>query len=213
MKKIIVILVVTIAFVVAAPNVLAWQEGPGADWWYLDAYYEGWKDNGNPLVIKLNGISTTGQTFYVGDTVDITVDLHSYAGSCAGAGNEAYLEWLLEVDGPSTSASNGDSLYDWSDTCAETDKVMTLTISDYSLGTLGVHTVNMSSYAAVSQYWTDMAEDWANASLTFEVIENVPGDKDECKKGGWETFGSLGFRNQGDCVSYLMSNENAGKTE
>jgi len=43
------------------------------------------------------------------------------------------------------------------------------------------------------------------------VIDNIPDDKDACKKGGWELYTSLDFKNQGACVSYLMSNEKAGK--
>lgn len=43
------------------------------------------------------------------------------------------------------------------------------------------------------------------------VVDNTPDlptDPSECKKGGWESFGDM-FKNQGDCVSYLNSNENA----
>ena len=38
-----------------------------------------------------------------------------------------------------------------------------------------------------------------------------PMDKDECKKGGWKIFSNPTFKNQGACVSYVVSNENAGK--
>lgn len=41
------------------------------------------------------------------------------------------------------------------------------------------------------------------------TIDNVPDSADSCKKGGWEAFVSPSFKNQGDCVSYLNSNENA----
>lgn len=39
------------------------------------------------------------------------------------------------------------------------------------------------------------------------VIVPVPGNKDDCKNGGWQTFG---FRNQGQCVASIVSNGNAG---
>lgn len=32
-----------------------------------------------------------------------------------------------------------------------------------------------------------------------------PADKDECKKGGWAAFNNPTFRNQGDCVSYVVT--------
>jgi choice-of-anchor C domain-containing protein len=35
------------------------------------------------------------------------------------------------------------------------------------------------------------------------IVETLPGNKDECKKGGWKTFGV--FKNQGDCVSYVAT--------
>lgn len=38
-----------------------------------------------------------------------------------------------------------------------------------------------------------------------------PTSKDECKDEGWMDFTNPEFRNQGDCVSYVQSNENAGK--
>lgn len=43
------------------------------------------------------------------------------------------------------------------------------------------------------------------------IVNNTPDNKDECKKDGWKTFFSPQFKNQGDCVSYLMSNIKAGK--
>jgi len=30
-----------------------------------------------------------------------------------------------------------------------------------------------------------------------------PTDKDQCKNGGWQSYPALGFRNQGDCVSFV----------
>lgn len=34
-----------------------------------------------------------------------------------------------------------------------------------------------------------------------------PTTKDDCKKGGWETYSDPSFRNQGDCVSFVASGE------
>ena len=39
----------------------------------------------------------------------------------------------------------------------------------------------------------------------------TPTSKEECKHGGWMTFADHAFKNQGECVSYLQSNEKAGK--
>jgi hypothetical protein len=46
-----------------------------------------------------------------------------------------------------------------------------------------------------------------NASVDNVVIESVrllPTSKDQCKKGGWRSFGSV-FKNQGDCVSFVAT--------
>jgi len=43
------------------------------------------------------------------------------------------------------------------------------------------------------------------------TLIGAPVSKDECKKGGWMTFVNPSFSNQGACVSYVQSNENAGK--
>ncbi len=37
------------------------------------------------------------------------------------------------------------------------------------------------------------------------VLVGPPTDKDQCKKGGWETFNNPTFKNQGDCVSFVAS--------
>ncbi len=47
-----------------------------------------------------------------------------------------------------------------------------------------------------------------------EKITTVPlvsptTDKNACKKDGWKDFNNPTFKNQGDCVSYVQSNENA----
>jgi hypothetical protein len=172
-KKALTLVVAVIAILLAmtAPAALAYKEGPGTNWWYVDASYGGYH-NSVPLVIEINGDSSAGQTFSVGDTVDITVELHAVAQSCGGDGNGAYTEWLLKVNGPSGLGSTGDWNYDYSSDCAVADEDTTLTIT-YDLTATGTHTVYMSSYAAVAQYWTDVAEESVDASLTFEVVPAV----------------------------------------
>lgn len=41
------------------------------------------------------------------------------------------------------------------------------------------------------------------------VLVPAPTDKNQCKKDGWTAFNNPTFKNQGDCVSYVQSNENA----
>ena len=56
----------------------------------------------------------------------------------------------------------------------------------------------------------DKAGNVGYASAEIEIASR-PMTKEECKSGGWRSFSSLGFDNQGSCISYIQSNENAGK--
>ncbi len=38
-----------------------------------------------------------------------------------------------------------------------------------------------------------------------QVVVGPPTSKDECKNGGWQTFNTPVFKNQGDCVSFVAS--------
>lgn len=42
-------------------------------------------------------------------------------------------------------------------------------------------------------------------SLSSSASANTPTNKDECKKGGWQTFDDPSFKNQGDCVSHVAT--------
>ena len=46
----------------------------------------------------------------------------------------------------------------------------------------------------------------ANVEIQPEQPETVA----DCKKNGWKNFPALGFKNQGDCVSYVRTNTNPG---
>lgn len=50
---------------------------------------------------------------------------------------------------------------------------------------------------------------WTNGLVDNVRIEYELYNKDQCKKDGWMTFYNPVFKNQGDCVSYVQSNENA----
>ncbi|MCK4392019.1 hypothetical protein KAX17_03870 [Candidatus Bipolaricaulota bacterium] len=172
-KMLVCLVAVALGLLVLAPASMAWKEGPGTNWWYINAQYVSDYVTGL-LVIKLDGDSSAGQTFTVGDTVNITVELHAYAASCHGGADGAYTEWLLDVDGPTGYASDTGLDYDddpwpYDKGCAEVETIRTLLIS-YPLTAAGTHTVYVNSYAAVSQHYNDVAEETVDALLTFEVV-------------------------------------------
>jgi hypothetical protein len=55
---------------------------------------------------------------------------------------------------------------------------------------------------AGSPVWSTTAT--LTESLTVGCPPSLPTSKDQCKNGGWRTF--PGFKNQGDCVSYIATN-------
>lgn len=44
----------------------------------------------------------------------------------------------------------------------------------------------------------------ALAAVTPPPPSSEPTTVEECKKGGWQNYGGL-FKNQGDCVSYVVT--------
>jgi hypothetical protein len=56
--------------------------------------------------------------------------------------------------------------------------------------------------------------DLTNVTFNGKVQKLAPGQADfarACKKGGWKTFTSPSFKNQGQCVKYLVHGRNAAK--
>ncbi len=52
-----------------------------------------------------------------------------------------------------------------------------------------------------------------NSGQVGPVLVGPPTNKDQCKDNGWKTFNNPTFKNQGTCVSYIQSNEKAGKRQ
>lgn len=52
----------------------------------------------------------------------------------------------------------------------------------------------------------DAAGNWRYKYIDVQVA-SVPTDKDQCKNGGWQTFTTLGFKNQGDCIKYVKHHD------
>jgi hypothetical protein len=53
-------------------------------------------------------------------------------------------------------------------------------------------------------------KDAGSVDMITVTVNNIPDNKDQCKNGGWETFSTLSFRNQGDCVSYVNHHDGNG---
>ena len=80
-KKVLAIVLATslaLSLGLASAALAAWQEGGGTDWYYVDASYGGYH-NSVGLDIQLDGDSSAGQIFYVGDTITISGDTWSFS--------------------------------------------------------------------------------------------------------------------------------------
>ncbi len=55
----------------------------------------------------------------------------------------------------------------------------------------------------------DTAGNWRYKYVDVQVA-SVPKDKQACKNGGWKTFESLHFKNQGACISYVKHHDGRG---
>ncbi|HEX3482822.1 MAG TPA: beta-propeller fold lactonase family protein [Kofleriaceae bacterium] len=51
---------------------------------------------------------------------------------------------------------------------------------------------------------TDAGGNQASCQQTITVVPNTPTSVDQCKHGGWQTFTNPTFKNQGDCVSFVV---------
>lgn len=79
---------------------------------------------------------------------------------------------------------------------------------------VGISLVTDGGWASPDSEQTILVDNVAINSdvYTFDpVLVGPPTNKDDCKKDGWMTFNNPTFKNQGACVSYVVSNENAGK--
>jgi len=77
--------------------------------------------------------------------------------------------------------------------------------------------MDLGMYCFVYNPTEDSGEAGIRLTQQFNLIALpeplLPTTKDQCKKGGWTTFTSLSFKNQGSCVSYVVSNEKSGKRD
>ena len=53
-------------------------------------------------------------------------------------------------------------------------------------------------------YFGDNSGAWS-ATVTVTTPPPAPTSADDCKDGGWQNYPGLGFKNQGDCVSFVQT--------
>lgn len=69
-----------------------------------------------------------------------------------------------------------------------------------------------ASDVGLDGYLDNVVADTTSDVVTYDFEPaTTPTDKNECKDGGWMTFNTPVFENQGQCVSHVQANEHAGK--
>ncbi|HNP74997.1 MAG TPA: hypothetical protein PKL09_01385 [bacterium] len=120
-------------------------------------------------------------------------------GTCAAGTNTV----LGNVDG-----HNDVAIIDTSDLSHQTFS-FTADVSGLALG----------DYCFIYNPTEDSGETNIRKTVEFKVIDEPtpppvgPTSKDDCKQDGWKSFTNPSFKNQGQCISYLMSNYHAGKRD
>lgn len=137
--------------------------------------------NGQPGAVSQTLATVTGHTYV------ITFDL---AGNPAGGP----VVKTLEVDAGDTPTT-----YTF-DTTGRTLTNMGWTEETFTFTATGVST---------TLTFTSLDPGFYGPALDNVVATDVLTDKNQCKNDGWMTYANPSFRNQGDCVSYITSSQNA----
>jgi YVTN family beta-propeller protein len=75
------------------------------------------------------------------------------------------------------------------------------TADPITIGTLDVFDTATNTVTA-----TIPASDFCPQGIAIAPL--IPQSKDDCKKGGYQRFRSLGFSNQGQCIKYVNEHTN-----
>jgi len=107
-----------------------------------------------------------------------------------------------------TGASNGsDGLCPISDPCTWSTILAAFPDAEISGGTIFKAGSGWSSFDGNVDDFT-IGVNGIDTTYDFEASPPAPTSKAECKNGGWQTYADAGgnpFKNQGDCVSYVVT--------
>ena len=87
-------------------------------------------------------------------------------------------------------------------------------VSNWSNDTNNPFMITVTADPTVTPTITPTTTPTTTPTPTEEPEEHVrPSNKNQCKKDEWRGFSNPSFKNQGQCVSYVQSNEPAGKRD
>ncbi len=120
------------------------------------------------------------------------------------------IQWAVRQD---TCAANTKTVFGNVDGHSDTATIDASDLSHQAFSfSADMSSLPLGMYCFVYNPVEDSGESNIRKTVEFnlkELLIGPPTDKDQCKKDGWKTFNNPFFKNQGDCVSYVQSNENA----
>jgi hypothetical protein len=114
--------------------------------------------------------------------------------------NQQYRIDVLRAGADPFSVAAGDVLATVFQTRAGDPSTLAPTRVTFDLSPFAGTTVRLRFAEVDNQLFFEASVD----NVAIQSVRLLPTSKDQCKKGGWRTFGSV-FKNQGDCVSFVAT--------
>ena len=206
------------------------QAGAGGTYFYTLGQINGWY----PDAVLL-GYGVNVGTYNPGYTVladGVTVNGTTYDFEVTAPDTTAPAMPTLVSPANNATVTTSNFTFDWNDVADESGVTYTWQASyDPAFGSVLAQHAGLTASEVYSPgtpdgayYWRVMAidtvgneSDWSavwkvTVDTTPEepVLVGPPTTKDACKNGGWMTFNNPSFKNQGQCVSYVASNNHTG---
>jgi hypothetical protein len=81
-------------------------------------------------------------------------------------------------------------------------------VTNFNSNTISQYTITAGTGALVPKTPASVPTASGPSGIALRAVASAPTRKEQCKNGGWSTFPALGFKNQGDCVSFVATGEN-----
>jgi hypothetical protein len=114
--------------------------------------------------------------------------------------NQQYRIDVLRAGADPFSVAPGDVIATVFQTRVGDAPVLVPTRVTFDLSAFAGTTVRLRFAEVDNQFYFQASVD----NVAIQSVRLLPTSKDQCKKGGWRTFGSV-FKNQGDCVSFVAT--------
>jgi hypothetical protein len=114
--------------------------------------------------------------------------------------NQQYRVDVLRAGADPFSVAPGDVLGTVFQTRVGDAPTLAPTRITFDLSAFAGTTVRLRFAEVDNQFFFEASVD----NVTIQSVRLLPTSKDQCKKGGWRTFGSV-FKNEGDCVSFVAT--------